>query len=381
MISRKIGIIGFVLALAASHAFAAGKPLKVFIMAGQSNMQGKARVRTIERLQLTQDSKQMYEDMMVKDGLPSAAKDVYGVYFGGDDISKGTPRPLSEEKGPLKPGWDGETTADTTFGPEYTFSIYMQKHLNEPILIIKTAWGGRDLLQQFRPPSAGPYEKDKDGHGNPIGHYYNVIIKRVGEVLADPGKYHPGYNKADGCEIAGFVWFQGFNDLIKGPEAYPEYSRLMACFIRDVRRDLKVPKMPFVIGVMGIGGPNENTKDNQYLFRKAQEAPALLPEFEGNVLAVRTEQCWDMELQRILAKVDEAAKRKLLAENPKLGGRSLQREVAKAAKSMAATVLTPEELKILQTGKSDEAYHYMGSAYTYGHIGKVLAEGMAKMVK
>ena len=101
--------------------------------------------------------------------------------------------------------------------------------------------------------------------------------------------------------------------------------------------------MPFVIGVMGIGGPNENTKDNQYLFRKAQEAPASLPEFEGNVLAVRTEQCWDMELQRILAKLDEAAKKKLLTENPKLGGRSLQREVEKTAKSMAPTALTPKE--------------------------------------
>jgi hypothetical protein len=376
-------ITGFaaVLMMALNPAVA-GKPLKVYIMAGQSNMQGKARVRTIERLKLTEDSKQMYQDMNVKDGLPSAVKDVYGVYFGGDDMSRGKARPLSVTKGPLKPGFEGETTENTTFGPEYTFAIYMQKHLNEPFLIIKIAWGGRDLLQQFRPPSAGKYEKDKDRHGNPIGHYYNLVIKRVNEVLADPGKYHPGYKKDDGCEIAGFVWFQGFNDLVgpypggKGGKDYSEYSRLMACFIRDVRKDLKAPKMPFVIGVMGIGGIKK--EDN---FRKAQAAPADLPEFKGNVAAVWTGQYWDMELVKIQAKLNEAATKKLKAENPKLGGRALQRAVAKKAKSMASEVLSPAELKIVKTGTSNAAYHYMGSAYIYGNIGKAFADAMITLQK
>ncbi len=34
----------------------------------------------------------------------------------------------------------------------------MDAALEEPILIIKTAWGGRSLNTEFRPPSAGPYE-------------------------------------------------------------------------------------------------------------------------------------------------------------------------------------------------------------------------------
>ena len=137
---------------------AAARPLKVYILAGQSNMQGQARVRTIERLNMTDDSKQMYQDMKVKDGLPSAVKDVYGVYFTAGDMKKGRARDLSVQKGPLKPGYEGEMTENTSFGPDYTFAIYMQKHLKEPILLIKTAWGGRDLLQQFRPPSAGKYQ-------------------------------------------------------------------------------------------------------------------------------------------------------------------------------------------------------------------------------
>ena len=34
----------------------------------------------------------------------------------------------------------------------------METLLDEPILIIKTAWGGKSLHTDFRPPGAGPYE-------------------------------------------------------------------------------------------------------------------------------------------------------------------------------------------------------------------------------
>jgi hypothetical protein len=47
---------------------------------------------------------------------------------------------------------------------------------------------------------------------------------------------------------------------------------------------------------------------------------------------------------------------------------------------LAPEVLTPEELKISQTGVSNAPFHYMGSAYTYGNIGKAFADAMAEMV-
>lgn len=375
-----------VILAAMNSAVSAAKPLKIFILAGQSNMQGQAQVRTIARLNLTEDSKQMYQDMMVKDGLPSAVKDVYGVYFTGGDMGRGGERPVEEKKGPFQPGYGGELTEATTFGPDYTFGIYMHKHLNEPLLIIKTAWGGRNLLQQFRSPSAGKYEKDKDRFGNPTGHYYNVIVTRVNEVLADPGKYHPAYDKAAGCEIAGFVWFQGFNDMVgdypggKANKDYSEYSRLLACFIRDIRKDLKAPKMPFVIGVLGIGGV-----DTEHPFRKAQEAPAALPEFKGNVAAIRTEKYWDPELARIEKKVKDACRKEALAKDPKLTDAQkpwlLDKAASKLKKEVAKKVLTPDEQNFVKVGTSNQAFHYMGSAYIYGNIGKAFADTMAKMVE
>ena len=122
------------------------------------------------------------------------------------------------------------------------------------------------------------------------------------------------YDPKQGYEIAGFIWFQGYNDMVgpyppanpqkgrRSPKDYSEYSRLLACFIRDVRKDLQAPKMPFVIGVIGIGG-EENVK--QESFRKAMAVPAEMPEFKGNVVAVPTAKYWDHELVEAGKKFDE----------------------------------------------------------------------------
>ena len=39
-------------------------------------------------------------------------------------------------------------------GPEYGFGFAMDKALDEPILVVKTAWGGKTLCGDFRPPSS-----------------------------------------------------------------------------------------------------------------------------------------------------------------------------------------------------------------------------------
>ncbi|MFY7876512.1 MAG: sialate O-acetylesterase, partial [Pirellula sp.] len=205
-------------------------------------------------------------------------------------------------------------------GPEFTFGIYMEKELKEPILIIKTAWGGRSLNTEFRPPSAGQYKLPKEvqdrwdkyppgAHGIPriedrkkwqedkdaaSGVFYQMMIEHVQRVLADPKRVCPEYDQKAGFELAGFVWLQGFNDLVDG-QTYPngnyeEYSRLLSHFIRDVRKDLSAPKMPFVIGVLGVDG------EKNVNFRKAMAAPADMPEFKGNVIAVDTAPFWDYDI-------------------------------------------------------------------------------------
>ncbi len=61
---------------------------------------------------------------------------------------------LTEAKGKLTAGFGAP---ENKIGPEFTFGLTMEKLLNEPVLIIKTAWGGRSLHTDFRPPSAGAF--------------------------------------------------------------------------------------------------------------------------------------------------------------------------------------------------------------------------------
>jgi len=44
-------------------------------------------------------------------------------------------------------------------------------------------------------------------------------------------------------ELAGFIWFQGWNDMISA-EYTAEYATNIMHFIRDVRQDLKAPNLP-----------------------------------------------------------------------------------------------------------------------------------------
>ena len=132
------------------------------------------------------------------------------------------------------------------------------------------------------------------------------MIEHVRKVLADPKRVYPDYDAAQGFELAGFVWLQGFNDMVDGhvypnhnkPNRFDLYSELLAHFIRDVRKDLAAPNLPFVIGVMGVGGLKDESVD-MLAFRRAMAAPAAMPEFKGNVVAVQTAPFWSEELGAI----------------------------------------------------------------------------------
>jgi alpha-galactosidase len=312
-------VAGF-LAIGVSIASAETKPLKVFILAGQSNMEGHAEIRTFDYIGRDPLTAPLLKEMRNPDGTPRVCDKVWMSYLTGpyDGSANG------EGLGKLTAGF-GErgnqpTKIGRKIGPEFTFGIYMEKELKEPILIIKTAWGGRSLNTEFRPPSAGQYTLPKEvqdrwdkhpqgAHGIPkmedrkkwqedkdaaSGVFYLMMIEHVQRVLADPKRVCPEYDQKAGFELAGFVWLQGFNDLVDG-QTYPngnyeEYSRLLSHFIRDVRKDLSAPKMPFVIGVLGVDG------EKNVNFRKAMAAPADMPEFKGNVIAVDTAFFWDYDI-------------------------------------------------------------------------------------
>ncbi len=123
------------------------QPLRVFILAGQSNMQGHAHVRTMEHIGMDPATKPLLAEMQNADGSPKVCERVWISSIGCAD---------TEQTGKLTTGF-GASQNGPKIGPEFTFGITMEKLVAGPILIIKTSWGGKSLNTDFRSPSAGPY--------------------------------------------------------------------------------------------------------------------------------------------------------------------------------------------------------------------------------
>jgi Carbohydrate esterase, sialic acid-specific acetylesterase len=379
------------------------KPLKVFILAGQSNMQGHAHVSTFDAMRLNPATAPLLKEMRNADGTPTICEQVWISSIGSAD---------EEQTGRLTAGF-GADARGPKIGPEFTFGIMMEKLLDEPILIIKTAWGGKSLNTDFRPPSAGPYEfhesqldafkkqnKDieqiKADKAEATGHYYRLMIEHVQHVLADIKRVYPDYDSQQGCELAGFVWFQGWNDMVDSgtyptreqPGGYDLYSKLMAQFIRDVRKDLSVPELPFIIGVMGVGGPTDKygPEEQRYKavhqnFRDAMSAPASLPEFQGNVATVLTENYWDMEVVALRARERTIKPQTDEIRDAMKAGKLSRDEGQAAIDKLYADLFSARDLEILQQSTSNFDFHYMGSAGIMAQIGQGFAEAMVRLSK
>ncbi len=373
------------------------KPLKVYLLVGQSNMQGHAAERTLAHLGMDSKTAPLLKAIQNADGT---AKLQRNVWISSVDTSEES----GVKQGQLTVGY-GAGGRGPKIGPELTFGITMQRHVSEPILLIKTSWGGKSLNTDFRPPSAGAYtfnEKQIENfkkRGRDLaesrrekaersGVYYRLMLAHIRKVLGDIKRVYPNYDTKSGHELAGFVWFQGWNDMVDNgtyptrgqPGSYDAYSKNLAHFIRDVRRDLNTPKLPFVIGVMGVGGPiaKYGPEQKRYAgihgeFRKAMAAPTKLPEFKGNVAAVFTENYWEEQLSELVDRRGSInAKRRELAKD-----QSLTREQRdKAIADFTDELFTKEELKILEVGTSNAAYHYLGSAKILGQIGKAFADAI-----
>lgn len=113
-------------------------------------------------------------------------------------------------------------------------------------------------------------------------------------TLADLPKQFPAL-AGRAPELAGFIWFQGWNDMIS-VDYTAALATNLAHFIRDVRKDFKSPKLPFVIAQMGVDGTNAS--------KNVQTFKAVLdvPEFSGNVALVKTDGFWDYEADAVFRK-------------------------------------------------------------------------------
>jgi hypothetical protein len=318
-------------------AYSAERPIKVFILAGQSNMEGKAKVSLLDYQAEQPATRELYKSLR-KDGKWVERADVWIKFL--------------DRKGKLTVGFG----SPKCIGPELGFGTVVGDRYDEPVLLIKTAWGGKSLYRDFRSPSAGlPAEKaleamltelkkrkpdaTSDDVKKPFGESYRAMLAEVKATLADRAKLFPDLVSEE-YELAGFVWFQGWNDMISA-DATAEYTANLSHFIDDVRRDFKAPKLPFVIGQMGVDGVKPGA--NVVKFKDAQAAVLKEPRFKGTVALVKTDAFWDTDAEAIFKK----GWRENIDEWNKVG--------------------------------SDYPYHYLGSGKTMLAIGRAFGEASLEL--
>jgi alpha-galactosidase len=334
----------FLFVIASLHA--ADKPVKVFILAGQSNMEGKAR-NTLLEYQATDAKTKDFFTHLRKDDKWMVRDDVFIKFL--------------DRKGPLTVGYGSPQCT----GVELEFGTLMGNHFDEPVILIKAAWGGHSLFKLFRSPSAGLPEallqkdldeaqkrvkqvNEKNKKNSPLptmeeikqeyGSSYRKMLAEVKDVKNNYAKLFPEL-EGKTLEVAGFVWFQGFNDIFG---AQDEYASNMRHFINDVRKDLNSPNLPIVIGALGQNGSKPAT-GGMLTVREAQLSMNDLPEFKGNVKAFPVDVLVD-----------------------------------KAAEEMFPNWQKNPEW--VHTG-SDRPYHYYGSAIWFTRIGHSMGDAMLELLK
>jgi alpha-galactosidase len=385
----------FVSGLSAEEA----KTVKVFVLAGQSNMVGHARAHTIATLYASDDardkelvelafgkgsgiSKKLLDEQLtlgrkideltggisndkikamkpgpektaleaevkkLKDAHEAYKQNVHSSCVVSDRVYINSIADRNTKSGKLGVGYGGD---GKKIGPEYAFGLSIAEKIDGPILLIKASWGGKSINYNFRPPSAGAYqlnEKQKtsdkaDEIKKNAGLNYRMMNEAVHNVLDNLKDHHPAYDAKAGYEIAGFVWFQGYNDQFS-PEFRDNYKANMITFIKDVRKEYKMPNMPFVIGVLGTGVTAEKVADNAVSVGQREAAKA--PEFKDNVVAVESYTEYS----------------------------HFSNEVFKKG--------WPKHYHEWDTVGSDRPYHYLGSGAFFVRLGDSFANSMADLI-
>jgi alpha-galactosidase len=243
-------------------------PLQVFILAGQSNMVGAGIVAmdpnrnegkgTLESLVKSPATASSYAHLVDAEGNWKPREDVWISYF--------------EREGPLSVGYGSN---EGTIGPELGFGQIVGDALEEPVFLIKVAWGGKSIGADFRPPSAG----------GEVGPSYTDLFRQIHAVLGSIEERFPEIEH-DGYELLGIGWHQGWNDRVN--QAFNDaYEENLSCFIRDARKELGIPDLPFVIAETGMSG-REETHPRALSLMAAQLAVAQREEFHSNVAFVGT---------------------------------------------------------------------------------------------
>lgn len=199
-------LFAFVFTLTVSQSTRADDSVvRVFIFAGQSNMEGAdSKVDDIKRFPPFA-------------GLEKPQSDVKFSYC------------LGRENKSKSDGWVELQSVRNMVGPELSFAREVKRNTKAPIAIIKVAAGGTHLSGDWNPDEPSGFEM------------YPLALKRIRDALEGLEKQGIKYR------IEGFMWHQGENDMFNA-EYMANYGKNLKNFLACWRRDLNEPNLRFYIG-------------------------------------------------------------------------------------------------------------------------------------
>jgi hypothetical protein len=279
------------------------KPVKVFILLGQSNMVGAGKVDELEKL------------VKGNKAYPFLVDDA-GAWVTRQDVRY---TQMMQGKGLQRNDW--LVVKGKTLGPEYGIGHKLGNAIDAPVLLLKSCIGNRSLGWDLLPPGserfveggvvyAGYKEKPAswpadpakgkatepppfvDKAGKPINWYagknWDDDIGNAKTVLADLKTYYP---EATGFEVAGFFMWQGEKDA-GNPVHAARYEQNIVQFIKALRKEFNAPDAKFVMGTIGEVKKGSSGNGGKILegMLAADGESGKYPEFKGNVATVYTHE-------------------------------------------------------------------------------------------
>ncbi len=197
-----LGIQG--LATAGEAEKPSNKPVKIYLVAGQSNAEQRGNVEWAQKYwpEYTKVRQKLWN---FRPGVKPPSP------FLGDSYER--------------------------FGVEFVPGMKIADAVENDVIFLTSAVGGTTLYRHWRPPSG------VKRIGGKVGDLYERLLYHTHSLVANLDVLYPRY-KGQGYELAGLIWFQGENDCFG---TFPYYQDLFVDFINDVRKDMGTPNLPIFI--------------------------------------------------------------------------------------------------------------------------------------
>ena len=278
------------------------KPVKVFLIMGQSNTLEMGRVKGDKEgtLEYAVKTEKLYPFMVDDAGNWTTRKDVRNVHTMGSGGPGG--------RGGVRRN-DWLTVSGGKIGIETGIGHQLGNALDEPVLILKSSIGNRSLGWDLLPPGSPRHEvettdkksgkkitlvtpayndkvrypswrkgevPDPPKHNWHAGLQYDGDVARAKDVLKNLEKYYPN---ATGYEVAGFLWWQGDKDRYTAAHS-AMYEKNLNQLFKALRKEFNAPKAKMVVATLGqtnkdsASGNEKMIIDGMFAFAKAHKGDA-----------------------------------------------------------------------------------------------------------